>query len=286
VTSFAAVFEGKAPLVLSMAALVVTFGLTRAYTRLARVRHWGSAHVRDDVHLHHMAVGILLLLATGFATVAFSPAGDGRDLTAIVFGIGAALTLDEFALWLYLRDVYWSPEGRRSIDATLVGFLLGGLALLGSTPLAITGVDSVPRVVAFFIICVNAALAGVALLKGKLGLGLLSIFFPLIGLIASVRLAKPASLWARWFYTTDSEKLRRARRRFADDSTLTRALNRFEDLVGGAPHLPRAPVVPLRVIEGGLREAAYVAPAEDREVARDHAGGREGRTSAASSAAS
>ena len=36
---------------------------------------------------------------------------------AILYGVGAALTLDEFALWLNLEDVYWSPQGRSSIDA-------------------------------------------------------------------------------------------------------------------------------------------------------------------------
>jgi len=63
-----------------------------------------------------MVVGIVFILGTGFVTVAFWPGSPGREVIGILFGIGAALTLDEFALWLYLRDVYWSPEGRSSID--------------------------------------------------------------------------------------------------------------------------------------------------------------------------
>jgi VanZ family protein len=49
----------------------------------------------------------------------------------VVFGIGAGLTLDEFALWLNLRDVYWSEEGRRSIDAVIFAATLSGIALVG-----------------------------------------------------------------------------------------------------------------------------------------------------------
>jgi hypothetical protein len=99
---------GRAPLLLLLAAFLVTFALTRLYTRLARVRGWGSASA-GGVHVHHMAVGIVLLLVSGLVEIALQPGGGGRELLAIVFGVGAAFTLDEFALWLYLRDVYWSP---------------------------------------------------------------------------------------------------------------------------------------------------------------------------------
>ena len=47
-------------------------------------------------------------------------------MTAIIFGIGAALTLDEFALWLHLDDVYWSEQGRQSIDAVIVFAIVSG----------------------------------------------------------------------------------------------------------------------------------------------------------------
>jgi hypothetical protein len=48
---------------------------------------------------------------------------------AILYGLGAALTLDEFALWLNLRDVYWAKEGRSSIDAVI---LFGSLLAIGA----------------------------------------------------------------------------------------------------------------------------------------------------------
>jgi len=123
--------DGKEPLLLLLLAFLITFGLTRLYTRLARIRGWGSGSV-GGVHLHHMVVGIVIVLTAGLAAVATGPNTDGRgfDAIGIAFGIGAAFVLDEFALSLYLRDVYWSPEGRTSINASLVGVSVAGLLLL------------------------------------------------------------------------------------------------------------------------------------------------------------
>jgi hypothetical protein len=85
----------------------------------------------DGRHIHHLVFGILILLAVGYGWLA--DVGTGEDdsslllsrLMSILYGVGAALTLDEFALWLNLKDVYWAPEGRTSIDAiVLFGALL------------------------------------------------------------------------------------------------------------------------------------------------------------------
>lgn len=81
-------------------------------------------------HIHHLVFGIIILLLVGYGWLA--DIGTGEDdssillsrLMSILYGVGAALTLDEFALWLNLRDVYWSPQGRSSIDAI---FLFGAL---------------------------------------------------------------------------------------------------------------------------------------------------------------
>ena len=89
--------DGKEPVLLLLLAFLITFALTRLYTRLARVYGWGSGSV-GGVHLHHMVVGILIMIATALVAVAQWPNGVGRDLIAIFFGIGAALILDEFAL--------------------------------------------------------------------------------------------------------------------------------------------------------------------------------------------
>jgi len=86
-------------------------------------------------HIHHLVFGILILLLVGYAWLA--EIGTGADdssillsrLMSILYGVGAALTLDEFALWLNLRDVYWSPQGRSSIDAIILfGALLAASA--------------------------------------------------------------------------------------------------------------------------------------------------------------
>ena len=86
-------------------------------------------------HIHHLVIGIVILLLVGYGWLA--ELGTGADdsssllsrLMSLLYGIGAALTLDEFALWLNLKDVYWSPEGRASIDAiVLFGALLSASA--------------------------------------------------------------------------------------------------------------------------------------------------------------
>ncbi len=229
----------KEPLVLLLLAFLITFVLTRLYTRLARIRGWGSGSVHG-VHLHHMVVGIVIVLLAGLAAVASGPdtSGHGRDLIGIFFGVGAALLLDEFALSLYLRDVYWSPEGRSSIDASLVAVALALLLLVGISPLGIHEEGVSGRWAAFGVIALNCALALITFLKGKLALGLLSVFVPLLGLIGAIRLAKPTSPWAKWFYGRQPSKLERARARYAGESALNRFNDWLTDLIGGAPTAP------------------------------------------------
>jgi hypothetical protein len=83
-------------------------------------------------HIHHLVWGILLLLLSGYALVAEVGTGGSASslfagrLIAIVYGMGAALTLDEFTMWLDIREAAWSLRGRPSIDAVVVfGALLG-----------------------------------------------------------------------------------------------------------------------------------------------------------------
>jgi hypothetical protein len=84
-------------------------------------------------HIHHLVWGILLLLLVGYlwlievGTGAVSSNQWTGRLLSMLFGVAAALTLDEFALWLNLRDVYWEREGRESFEA--LGLFAGLLAL-------------------------------------------------------------------------------------------------------------------------------------------------------------
>ena len=87
------------------------------------------------VHLHHLVPGIVATLAAGTAIIGFRPSDDSMLLLSALFGAGAALILDEFALVLHLDDVYWTKEGRSSIEATLIGFTFAVLCLLATAPL-------------------------------------------------------------------------------------------------------------------------------------------------------
>jgi len=77
-------------------------------------------------HIHHLVFGILILLLVGYGWLC--EVGNGSDSSsvlasramALLYGLGAALTLDEFALWLNLKDVYFVREGRSSIDAVIL----------------------------------------------------------------------------------------------------------------------------------------------------------------------
>jgi hypothetical protein len=113
-----------------LAAFLVTFAVLRAITAIIHFEIFPHGPFRNLVtksglHIHHLFWGILLLMATGFAALATrSPKWHLR--IAIVFGVALALTLDEFALWLRLADVYWSREGIESIKAgAAVAALLG-----------------------------------------------------------------------------------------------------------------------------------------------------------------
>ncbi len=86
-------------------------------------------------HIHHLVIGITILLLVGYGWLCEIGSGTSASsifvgrLMSILYGVGAALTLDEFALWLNLRDVYWSREGRSSIDAIILfGALLAASA--------------------------------------------------------------------------------------------------------------------------------------------------------------
>ena len=246
---------GREPLLLALLAFLITFALTRLYTRLARVRGWGSGNV-GGVHLHHMVVGILLVLVSGLLAIAFWPEGTPwQEILGILFGAGAALTLDEFALWLYLRDVYWCEEGRSSIDATVMGVVLAALLLVGSSPFGIADESSAPQAAVFGVVAFNVVVAVVTFLKGRLLLGMVSVFVPLVGVWSALRLAKPRSLWAKHVYRPKAPaKLERARARFdAADARFRRFHDRFDDLLGGTPSFTHMGPLRMEIAAGRLK---------------------------------
>lgn len=119
---------------LASASFFVTFATARALVHGFRDAQRPLEIWVAGVHLHHYVMGIGLLLAVGYLWLIQIGSGAtsashrlGR-ITSLLYGIGAALTLDEFALWLHLDDVYWQPTGRVSIDAVV---LFGALVSVG-----------------------------------------------------------------------------------------------------------------------------------------------------------
>jgi hypothetical protein len=193
---------GRQPELLLLVSFLLAFGFIRTSAHLirAQVPWWpGNVDVKGT-HVHHLVWGILLLLTLGYASIAFQPGDPWREVLAVGFGIGMGLTLDEFALWLDLRDVYWLPEGRKSIDAVIIAAAAGALLLLGVRIWIGLADDAA---VAIKLIVTGSAAAGVLFallnaLRGHLGAAALSLVVPLAGLALCLILRpRPRSIWAR-----------------------------------------------------------------------------------------
>lgn len=120
----------RLPLILVELSFLITFIIIRTITHLQK------AHILPNqsgiLHIHHMVPGIILLLISGYCGIAFWANERVRYYVAVLFGIGSALTIDEFALWLFLQDVYWARQGRDSIDAVVITLTLFSIFYLVS----------------------------------------------------------------------------------------------------------------------------------------------------------
>jgi hypothetical protein len=221
-----------------LGAFLASFLFIRTSARLIRnpkVTWWpGSVKTKGGLHLHHLVWGIVLLMVSGFLNFVLRPNSPGVEVLAALFGIGAGLTLDEFALWIHLEDVYWSKEGRSSIDAVVVATLLGGLVVLGVAPFDLSN-RATPIESLILVIVIDLAFSTLAILKGKPLLGLLGVFVPVFSIVGSVRLAAPASPWARRRYPPEGRRMARSRERFARVRARRR---RMMNAIGGAPSQP------------------------------------------------
>ena len=224
---------GREPAFLMLVAFILTYAGTRFYTRVGRKRGWGSGSV-GGVHLHHLVPGVVMSLAAGGLVIAFKPGGIALGLLAVVFGAGAALTLDEFAMLLHLDDVYWTQQGRLSIDACMTAVAFLGLALVAASPFEESGQQG--RWIAVAGIATNGLLVVVTMLKGKLKMGLIGIAVPGVALVGAVRLAKPDSVWARLLYPKSGRRMRRSLARYERrEARWAGRRNRLYDLIGGMP---------------------------------------------------
>ena len=210
--------------------------------RSPRVPWWpGNVVTESGLHVHHLVWGILMMLVSGFLGFALDRRSPLTEILAAGFGVGAGLTLDEFALWLHLQDVYWKEEGRASFDAIVVALTLGGLILVGGAPFDLHNSDS--SIVGYAAVVVTDVLfAVVAVLKGKPVVAMIGIFIPTVSFVGAVRLASPSSIWARRRYDPDGRKLARAQARWKRIEARRR---RVTDAIAGAPEAPAVAVDPM-----------------------------------------
>jgi hypothetical protein len=214
----AIVDTGRQAEFLFFVAFLLSFGFIRTSAHLIRAEvSWWPGNVNvGGTHIHHLVWGICVLLIFGYIGVAIAPGSPWHEIVAVIFGIGTGLTLDEFALWLNLSDVYWSEKGRRSIDAVIVAACLSGMVLVGFAAwvdVATEVEDAVFAIVGFFgAMAILVALVNAA--KEKFGMALAGLLIWPVGVVGAFRLGKPHSLWARFFYRSEAKRAR-ARERFA-----------------------------------------------------------------------
>src|SRR4029453_11192589 len=127
----------------------------------AQVKWWPGNVTPGGLHVHHVVFGIVFMLLAGAG--GFSRIGDDRpwaEIFAALFGVGAALGLDEF-----------------------------GLLLLGAVPLGVDDQDAADSggwAVAL-VVLINGTLVGLTLLKGKLWMGLLGVLVPIFAFVGAIR---------------------------------------------------------------------------------------------------
>ena len=188
---------GKETHFLILLSFVVTFSFIRTSAHLirAQVSWWpGDVETKSGTHVHHLVWGILLLLSMGYLGISTDLESPWFEFVAIAFGIGMGLTMDEFALWLNLQDVYWADKGRQSIDAVVVTTGLLVIALLGlefwiavwDAVLILAGMDHGHAWVAIPIQLIGVALAFVCFRRGRKLTGIVGLFVPLVALVGAV----------------------------------------------------------------------------------------------------
>jgi hypothetical protein len=142
------------------------------------------------------------------------------------------LTVDEFALWLNLKDVYWARQGRQSVDAIFCVLVITG-ALIGGASLVTGGLWTAEWWSSIAGIAINLVLCVICLLKGKVITGVIGIVIGVVALVGAIRLAKPGSWWALHRYATQPRRASRSLQRY--DQRRMERWNWARDAVAGAP---------------------------------------------------
>jgi hypothetical protein len=266
----------RLPLAACLIAFILTFFITRTIVRYIRA-HAGSDAPRKwwqprnisaagGVHIHHVVIGVILVMISGVTMVTLAVDGGVPEFTvaSIFFGIGAALVLDEFALILHLQDVYWSEDGRTSVDAVFAAVAVAGLLIVGRNPLSFFDVDFwreddsiLGRSIVIVFAALILSLAVIVLLKGKVWTGLIGMFIIPLLFVGAIRLSRPHAPWARWRYGKRPRKMHRALLR---ERRLRRPVVQaklwLQHVVAGEPHFPDD-----REVNQQLDKEIHAAPA-------------------------
>lgn len=248
---------GRTPLMWCLIAFLLTFLVTRTIVRYIRhnadrdtpPKWWQPRNIgHGTLHIHHVVIGVILVMISGVTMVTLAVDGGVPEFTAaaIFFGIGAALVLDEFALILHLQDVYWSEDGRTSVDAVFAAVAVAGLLILGFNPLSFFDIDIwredqtlAARATVIGIAVFTLLLAVVVLLKGKVWTGLVGMFITPLLIVGAIRLSRPHAPWARWRYAGRPKKMHRALER---ERILRRPVVQaklwLQHIIAGEPRFP------------------------------------------------
>jgi ABC-type multidrug transport system fused ATPase/permease subunit len=256
-----AIPPGRQPLLWCLIAFLLTFLVTRTIVRYIRhnadrttpPKWWQPRNISvsdgaGGMHIHHAVIGVILVMISGVTMVTLAVDGGVAEFTAaaIFFGIGAALVLDEFALILHLQDVYWSEDGRTSVDAVFAAVAVAGLLVLGFNPLSFFDIDiwreddTLPaRAAVIGIAVLTLALAVIVLLKGKVWTGLVGMFITPLLIVGAIRVSRPHAPWARWRYADRPRRMHHALER---ERRLRRPVVQaklwLQHVIAGEPHFP------------------------------------------------
>ncbi|MGW6568381.1 hypothetical protein [Streptomyces sp. NPDC054975] len=230
---------GKLPLLIALFSFVVTFFVTRTIVRMIRAGKgpFGNVQGAGGLHIHHVVPGVVLTVVGGFGAVASGREGVSACVFAAVFGIGTGLVLDEFALILHLDDVYWSDQGRKSVEVVVLTAALVVLTLGGFSPLGVNDLSADERQnrAAFVLtLVVNFLFVLIALVKGKFRLAVIGTLVPFVAIVGAVRLARPGSWWSRHLYRRRHKARARSRlRTYRHDRRWDRVRRKTQDVIGG-----------------------------------------------------
>ena len=208
---------GKLPLLFCLFAFVVTFVITRVIVRLIRS---GKGPFKDNsvggVHVHHVIPGLFLMTAGGFFALGTSSSGWVSG-GGVLFGMGLALVLDEFALVLHLEDVYWEQQGRLSVDIVFVVTAIMVLLIVVGSPFGVqqSSGETSFRLLLVLWFLVHLVAVVITAMKGKIITSVVALFLTAVAIVGAVRLARPHSPWARRRYADGSEKMTKALERDA-----------------------------------------------------------------------